>query len=127
MLKFDEYPDSCPPGNAIKFEGTFYRLCKGNPFCKEDFLTHFEAGLNFPSSKLCEAMALSFYESYAQAESLKNQYRKRFKDYSIRPVKIIEKYGVGILEEKKGHLNLWENRDVDIFSDLIKEGGDKDE
>ncbi|NKD33085.1 hypothetical protein [Enterococcus casseliflavus] len=127
MLKFDNYPESCPPVEAMQFDGVFFRLCKGESFCEEDFMTHFEAGKNFPDKKLCEAMALSFYDNYEQAENLKKRFRKKFGTCSILPVKIIEDYGVGVLEEKSGHLNLWERRNVDIFADLMKEEKGKDE
>lgn len=127
LLKFDNYPESCPPAEAIQFEGVFFRLCKGESFCEEDFLTHFEAGKNFPNKKLCEAMALSFYDSVEHAENLKRRYRKKFGTCSIQPVPIIKDYGVGIFEEKSGHLNLWEHRNVDIFADLTKEEKGKDE
>lgn len=127
MLKFDDYPESCPPAEAIPIDGVFFRLCKGENFCKEDFLTHFESGKSFPDHKLCEAMALSFFDSYKHAESLKKRYRKKFRTHSIKPVAIIKDYGVGALEEKSGHLNLWEYRNIDIFADLTKEENGKDE
>lgn len=126
LLKFDNYPDSCPPKEAVNFEGVFYRLCKGEELCREDFITHFESGSRFPDHKLCEAMALSFFDSYDHAENIKNRYRK-FKKYTIKPVEIVKEYGIGILEKQNGHLNLWEYRNIDIFAELSKGGESKDE
>ena len=59
-LKYDEYPKSCPPQSAKEISGDFYRLCDSCYPTTDDFLTHLDAGLKFPSPKLCEAMALFF-------------------------------------------------------------------
>lgn len=127
MLKFDEYPESCPPADACAFQGTFYRLTKNEECTKDDFLTHFEAGANFPDYLLCEAMALSFYDSPENAAVMQRKFKKKFNGYSIKPVEILERYGIGVLIVKSGHLNLWEFRNVDIFSELTKEGEKNDE
>ncbi|GEM_PF-6336353 len=126
MLKFDEYPESCPPANACAFQGTFYRLTKNEEFTTDDFMTHYESGIKVPDHLLCESMALSFFDSVNHAESMKKKYKK-FNGYSIKPVGILEGYGIGVLTEKTGHLNLWEFRNVDIFSELTKEGEKNDE
>lgn len=121
LLKYDDYPESCPPVLATCLEGTYYRLCKSDEYSKEDFLTHVDAGLPFPPQKQCEALALSFYDSIENANKLRRKFKK-FRMHSIKPVQILESYGVALLENQTGHLNLWEYKNIDIFKDVTREG-----
>lgn len=127
LLKFDNYLESCFLVEVILFDGVFFRLCKGENFCEEDFFIYFEVGKSFLDKKLCEVMVLLFFDSYDYVEKLKKRFRKKFVICFIKFVVIIEDYGVGIFEENLGYFNLWEYRNVDIFVDLMKEDKGKDE
>lgn len=126
MLKYDKYPESCPPQDAVGINGTFFRLCKAEVPTEEDFLTHVDSGANFPPKKLCEAMALSLFNSYEAADKLRAKF-PRFRSYSIVEVQLEIRFGIGVLEQRTGHLNLWESREHNIFQEIFcpdeKEGG----
>lgn len=118
MFKYDDYPESCPPINAVELNGQYFRLCKEIVPAACDFVTHVEQGLYFPPAKRCEAMALSFFCSAEQADKMKKKFKRKFTGYSVVPVEIQNEFGRGIV--KNGHLNLWEYRDVNIY-ETIKE------
>lgn len=115
-LKYDKYPECCPPATAEPIEGCFYRLCDNNPPTPQDFLTHIDLGkTNFSEAKLCEAHALSFFDTIEAAKKLQNRFPK-FKEQLIVKILILKNHGRG--EIKNGHLNLWEFRGADFCNSL---------
>lgn len=118
MLKYDKYPESCPPQDAAGINGTFFRLCQAEVPTEEDFLTHVDSGASFPPKKLCAAMALSFFDSYEAADKLRSKVAK-FRSYAIVEVQIETRFGICVLEQQTGHLNLWENREHNIFQEIF--------
>lgn len=116
-LKYDDYPQNCPPQQAAEIEGVFYRLCDEEIPIRTDFMTHFDSNLAYPEHMLCEAKALSFYDTLESAEKIKKRYKKKFKNKKIVKVVIEKKLGIG--EINNNHLNLWEYFGLNIF-DLVK-------
>ena len=116
-LKYDEYPKSCPPQSAKEISGDFYRLCDSCYPTTDDFLTHLDAGLKFPSPKLCEAMTLSFFDSEEHAKKMQRKF-PNLKKKSIVKVTIKNHFGTG--EVRNHHLNLWEYRTVSILYEINK-------
>ena len=70
MLKYGEdYPDACPPSEANEMEGSFYRMCNSAVPEKDDFKTHVDLGLNFPSQNYVRP---KLYRFLHQNKQLKN-------------------------------------------------------
>ncbi|MFC6464901.1 hypothetical protein ACFP65_07960 [Marinilactibacillus sp. GCM10026970] len=108
-LKYDEYPESCPPLNSEEVEGTFYRLCKSSPPTDEDFKTHIDRGVLI-KGKECASMALSFYDSRGSTEEMKKKFSKKFGNYYISEFYLTKDLGKALLEGN--HLNLWEYKNI---------------
>lgn len=117
-LKYgDNYPEQCPPKNAKEIDGIFYRFCS-NPICEKDFKTHVDIGLSFPPKKLCEAKALSFFDTIEESNRYREKFPKRFNSKQLVKVHIDKDSGIGVL--KKHHLNLWEYKNSNIFLNASK-------
>lgn len=115
ILKYDDYPSSCPPSSAVEVEGVFYRFCGSSTPTNADFMTHVDLNLNFPPKKLCEAKALSFFNSAESAQKL----QKRFPNLRNKKlVKVNLRKNLGIGELLGSHLNLWEYREVNFFESV---------
>ena len=121
-LKYgNDYPESCPPSSAAPIEGDFYRLCATNPPTLNDFKTHVDLGLPFPSPKLCEAKALSFFTNLDSIDRMQKRF-PRLKNKIAVLVSVSSEHGVSVLSGD--HLNLWEYQGVNF---LQKEGGVENE
>jgi hypothetical protein len=62
-----EWPDCCPPADAVAAGGLYYRLVFNSPPIPLDFQTNFEAN-TFPKRPPCLRCALSVFSDFNDAD-----------------------------------------------------------
>lgn len=58
------WPDCCPPADAMLTTGTFYRAIENNPATAVDFLNAVEAG-KFQKADPCDRLAISLLKTWS--------------------------------------------------------------
>lgn len=99
------FPEKCPPTDAIEEEIEVYRLSNDNPPSKKDFLSHV---LLYPKKKYnnMEAYGISVFSDYEEIEfmfALNPRTRNKFKHIC----KGITKDGVIKKGDKTTHITWW--------------------
>ena len=68
LMRFPiDWPNECPPNDAVPAEGTVYRLVKNNPCEQNDFRSHRELG-KLPNADPCLRCGLSVFRDIADAK-----------------------------------------------------------
>lgn len=62
----DNWPESCPPPDALPAQGLYFRVTRGNPPTADDFKSYSELG-KAPSSPPCLRVGLSLLKSLDDA------------------------------------------------------------
>lgn len=121
VYRHTDFPPSCPPNEATEVNAIYYRACKHNPPSAADFEDQHDSNRiqkSFPPKKICECMALSYFED---KETLKNNIEK-FKGKIgtfIFEMHIEESFGVVKVRPDDGHALLWEYKNNDIFNKTV--------
>jgi hypothetical protein len=61
-----DWPDGCPPDDAVDAGGVFFRIVKSCPPVAADFVSHFESG-RMPKAPVCLRCGLSVFEELRDA------------------------------------------------------------
>lgn len=62
----NEWPEGCPPGDALDASGVIFRIVNNNPPVSADFVTHFESG-KLPKAPECLRCGLSVFQEIRDA------------------------------------------------------------
>ena len=71
----NNWPENCPPADAVIAEGEVYRIVCNAPPNNSDFQTHFETG-KMPKGDLCLRCGLSVFRIAIDAVHMRNKYPK---------------------------------------------------
>lgn len=61
-----DWPDGCPPGDALDANGVVFRVVKGESPIAADFASHFESG-RMPDAPKCLRCGLSVFQALGDA------------------------------------------------------------
>ena len=122
--------EGCPVKEAIKKNGTYYRILVDGKLTVEGFKSRAELFKNGALKKpvdteKCEEYAVSLYRSIEDAKEGMGLFKRHFKKAIIAKVEITEEHGV-IHEDKPIHANWWHDVDFDPTKiSLVVSEGDK--
>ena len=78
-----DFPEDCPPEQALPADGTYYRIVKTDPPESSDFVSMYHQDRNRAEDAirrgrrtLCETMGLSFFADIGQAVQCAGRYRR---------------------------------------------------
>lgn len=106
----EELPINCPPESAKEIETVAYRILKEEKPQESDFLPYVHLyPKNNRYKKLCEAFALSSFDSITNAMGAWKRALKRGKKIGeyIAKIKIESCDGKSELKPKNGHISTW--------------------
>ncbi len=69
-----DWPDGCPPTDAVPPTGRIYRLVGGAPLLPEHFLSYHESGKPIPPDRECDARGLSVFTDPRDARNYLAKY-----------------------------------------------------
>tara|TARA_Y100000589_G_scaffold329390_1_gene375857 strand:+ start:111544 stop:111936 length:393 start_codon:yes stop_codon:yes gene_type:complete len=106
----EELPMNCPPESAEEMKISAYRILKEEEPQESDFLPYIHLYPNNSRYKsLCEAFALSFFDSIQNAKAAWKKASKRGKVIGgyIGKIQIEPSDGKNNLNKKTGHISTW--------------------
>lgn len=119
----EDLPERCPTNKAIDYEGSVFRVTKTNTPSIDDFKVYAKLYPDNPRYKqLCEAYAISFYDTLSNAkEAVQKSIERNNKlgDY-IAHYNLCKDDGKSHLNGSSGHINTWfySKSQFDIFSPI---------
>ena len=124
-MKFPtQWPDDCPPPDAVDADGEVFRLAKNDPPTPEDFVTHFESG-RLPKAPACLRGGLSVFRELGDAIHLRSLFPKLGK--KVARGTLHPSHGKAKLTPSRQptHTTWWPYEQVDRCKPfaIVKEGG----
>lgn len=113
---FEELPEQCPPADAKRCDGYYYRIANGNPATTEDFFSQRKLqpdrvfkGLGINE---CITKAVSLFSQKEEAE--KRLKLPKFKKANIALVKLESKDGMIKKTFGTAHYSWWRTKEFNV-------------
>lgn len=117
-----DWPESCPPGDAVDADGEVFRIVSRVPLAAEDFLTSFENGA-FPHRPPCLRCGLSVHQILSDAIHTRTKYPKL--GSRIARATLAKDFGKMKPTGAGSHITWWVYKGVNragLFSLVVEEG-----